>query len=154
MSENKTKFMQVGRTLILVLEGEKLPAFTSPDKEKREEVKKQINAYMKLPSKSKAEALRKLFTPKTEAKLLAQKTEKKVKKNKLKELEQQLADEKTKNKNLEETIETLSKSTATLAETTEKQAEVLKEVVPKAEATPQTQSTSGRTWGGEYGGRR
>lgn len=161
MSEKQTKFTQAGRTLIVVLDGEKLPPFTSPDKEKREEIKKMVEAYIKLPSKSKAANLRKLFMPKTEAKLLAQKTEKKVQKNKVKELEAQLASEKEKNKNLEETLATLGKANNTLAETTdtlagttEKQAEVLEKVIPKAEAVPQQTSQTGRNWGGEYGGRR
>lgn len=89
-SLNPIKLQQVGRTLIIVADGKKLPPLTLQDKEKRESIKKQIESYNKLPSESKKEKIIKLFLPKTEAKLIAQKVEKKKAKREAIEIKQEI----------------------------------------------------------------
>jgi len=82
------KLQQVGRTLVIVVDGKKLPALVESNKEKREKIKSQIESYNKLPSDTKKNLIVKLFMPKTEAKLLKQKIEKKKKEHEVKQLQQ------------------------------------------------------------------
>lgn len=92
------KLMQVARSLILNINGEK-HNFTTADKDLREKVKKAVETYNKAPNEQRLDKVIKLITPKTQKKELAlvktkslEKKKVKVAKAELKEATKELKD--------------------------------------------------------------
>jgi len=88
------KLLQVGRSLVLNVEGTKYN-FTSADKEVRENVKKAVEVYNKAPNQQRLDKVIKLVTPKVEAKLAKVAAEKTKSRHDVKKVKRELK-EKTK----------------------------------------------------------
>jgi hypothetical protein len=85
------EFRQFGRSILIKFKGEKNQhTFTSPDKEKREELKHLVDLYNKLPNETKKNKILKIIAPKAQAALMEKTAKKKQTGQKIKKAKAEL----------------------------------------------------------------
>jgi tRNA/tmRNA/rRNA uracil-C5-methylase (TrmA/RlmC/RlmD family) len=139
------EFRQYGQNILVKFKGDKKQrVFSSPMKEARENLKKLIEQYNKLPNEGKKNKIIALLEAKSQKAELVKKAQKKKTDHEIKELQRQLAEEKAKTKKLEETLQLAEHAGANGAPP-------MAEVVEKAKDVPAPVPTTGVRRPGEYG---
>ncbi len=100
-TKEKLTYKTVGRSIICVIDKEKL-VFTSADTKSREKLVKEIDAFNLRPSKERKDKIVKLFKPKTEKEKVIKVAKKKATKNKIKEVKREMVAPKKALKKLKE----------------------------------------------------